>query len=101
MVIDDLHVGHALVGPHEAQPPLVVDADAVLALAVAAQRFQPVAGRAAQEVQSLRRVQLRQLALGHAVDVGEAAGLAAGEQALRVRTLEREGRHGLRALYTV
>lgn len=45
VVIDDLDVPHAVLGPDEADAKLVVDANAVLALAVSRQRFQPVARR--------------------------------------------------------
>jgi hypothetical protein len=48
VVIDDLHVERVAVPPDEAEPPLVVDADAVLASAIAAERFEPVAGRGAK-----------------------------------------------------
>jgi hypothetical protein len=46
MVINDLHVGWAgrISEPHKANPPLLIDADAVLTLAVAFQRFLPIAG---------------------------------------------------------
>ena len=42
--------------PAEADAPLVVDADAVLADTVAPECFQPIAGRDAESVQSSRRV---------------------------------------------
>ena len=52
MVIDDLYIeGVATLEP-EAHAPLVVDADAVLALAVALERFEPIVGWNAQIVQA-------------------------------------------------
>jgi hypothetical protein len=45
MVVDDLHVIRAAVMSDEAQAPLVVDADTVLALAITAQRLEAIAGR--------------------------------------------------------
>jgi hypothetical protein len=47
MVINNLHVGWAgrFFGPFKANPPLVIDADAVLALSVPSQRFKTVAGQ--------------------------------------------------------
>src|SRR5205807_3393242 len=42
MVIDDFDIGRTLLGPGEADAPLVVDADRVLAAPVSDKRFQPV-----------------------------------------------------------
>lgn len=42
MVILDDHILRARVGPHEADAPLVVDPDAVLAFPVTRQRLEPV-----------------------------------------------------------
>src|SRR5258706_11741463 len=42
VVVHDLHVFRAAVTPHEAHAPLVVDADAVLPVAVAMQPLEPV-----------------------------------------------------------
>ena len=62
MVVHNLDLMRAVVAPDEDQAPLPVDPDGVLAGAVAAQGLQPVAGRDAQVVQPLRRIQHRQLA---------------------------------------
>jgi hypothetical protein len=45
MVIDDLHISRSRrpLRPFKANPPLIVDADAVLALAVTGQRLKAVA----------------------------------------------------------
>lgn len=51
VVVGDLDVGRAGVGPDEADPALVVDADGVLAGAVADQPLQSVAGWHPQAVQ--------------------------------------------------
>lgn len=56
VVIDDLHVGGVAVVPLETYPPLIIDADAPLPGAVAAELFQPVAGRYAQFVNSAHGV---------------------------------------------
>jgi hypothetical protein len=45
MVIDDLNSFCPAVVPHEANPPLVVDSDRILTLAVALERFKPVTRR--------------------------------------------------------
>jgi hypothetical protein len=47
MVINNFHVGWAgcLFGPFKTDPPLVIDADAVLAFSVSFQGFKAVAGQ--------------------------------------------------------
>jgi len=51
MVVDDFHVVGVALPPHEADAILIIDPDAVLALALAVQRFQPVSGRHTQIIQ--------------------------------------------------
>jgi hypothetical protein len=70
VIVHDLDLGGAAVGPHEAEAVLVVDADGVLALPVAAQRLEPVAGRNTEIVESTRHVELAQLAAGNMLDGG-------------------------------
>src|SRR4051794_17041451 len=85
MVIDNLDALGAALRPGEADPPLVVDPDAVLADTVSPQGFQPVARRRRQVAQVLRRVDLAQLALRHALDVAwKSPGEPAMEQSLGV-----------------
>ncbi len=45
MVVHDFHIVGVAVPPHEADAILIIDPDAVLALALAVQRLQPVSGR--------------------------------------------------------
>jgi hypothetical protein len=47
MIINDLHVRWAegVFGPFKASPPLIVDANAALALPVPSQRFKTIAGQ--------------------------------------------------------
>ena len=64
MIVDNLHVGwpRRSVSPLEANPPLIVNADAVLALAVAYQRFKTVPGQRgeiSQRRSSLHTVKLQ------------------------------------------
>jgi hypothetical protein len=59
VVIDDFHIVGITVFEPKAQPPLVVDADAVLAAAPALQWFQAVAGRNAQVVERGSGIELR------------------------------------------
>ena len=90
MVVHDLDVLRAVVGPAEAEAPLVVDPDAVKAGPVAAQGLQAVAWRVAQVDQVPGRFQHFQLPAGLAFDgaepadrliLSEAFGVAASEAA--------------------
>ena len=44
MVVDDFHLVGVAVTPTKANPPLIVDADAVLTFPISTQCFQTVAG---------------------------------------------------------
>jgi len=68
MIINDFDSVWAMFSPYETNAPLVVYADAPLALPVAGEFFKPVAGWRTQEIQCLRCFQLRQLALCHKQD---------------------------------
>src|SRR5690554_4670175 len=68
VVVNDLHLLRSGVGPHEADPPLVVDPDAVLPGPIALQRLEPVPGRDAEIVKRLRGPDLTQLAQRHPLD---------------------------------
>ncbi len=56
--------------PGEAHAPLVVDADAVLAGAVAGQLLQPVAGRDSQVVDVLGRIDEDEFVVGEPAELG-------------------------------
>jgi hypothetical protein len=56
MIVDDLNVPGFAVAPHKTDPPLIVNANAALTLAVAVQSLQTIAGRHTQIVELLRRV---------------------------------------------
>jgi len=64
MVVDNLDIYGSSLGPDEADPVLVVDADAVLPGACAFQRLQSIAGRHPQVVETTGDLQLAQLASG-------------------------------------
>ena len=64
MIVDDLDVPGFAVAPHKTDPPLVVNANAALTLAVAVQSLQTIAGRHTQIVELLRRVDRQQLRAG-------------------------------------
>ena len=70
VVIDYLNATRIAINPAETNAPLAVDANAVLALALILQRFQPVGGRYSQVIQSLRRIEHPQLAPCHILDRG-------------------------------
>jgi hypothetical protein len=67
---------------------LDIDADAELPSPFTHQRFKTVAGRTAQELQGLRRIQHLQLALGNRLDAAELPGATAFEQGKRVAAAE-------------
>ena len=93
MVIHYFHIGHPFFCPDKADAPLVVDANAVLTLAIPDKHFQSVVRWTAQEIQRCCGVQLNQLAFRHMLDVGELAGLPAGKQALCFLTFEERDRY--------
>ena len=61
MIVDDLNVPGFAVAPHKTDPPLIVNSNAALTLAVAVQSLQTIAGRYSQIVELLRRVDRKQL----------------------------------------
>lgn len=60
MIVDDFDSVRVAVAPHEADPPLVVDADGMLASSIAAHRFQLVSGRGSQNAKLGGRMNLEQ-----------------------------------------
>ena len=64
MIIDNLDCFGGAIAPDEADAPLVVDPDAVLSLAIAFERFEPITGRRANIGQLSRRVEHIELATG-------------------------------------
>ncbi len=68
MVVNDFHLLWSCVGPHEADPPLVVDPDTVLADPVTLERFEPATRRDAEVVEDLRRSHLTKLAQRDTMD---------------------------------
>src|SRR5205823_2318311 len=70
VVVDDFDILWSSGGPYEADPPLVVNANAVLARPVGLERFQPVAGWHPQIIQVPRSIKQTQLAKRHILDIG-------------------------------
>ena len=56
MIIDKLGVPRLAYPPHEANPPSIIDADAVLSDSIAFQSFEAIAWRHAQILKPHRRV---------------------------------------------
>src|SRR5437870_117287 len=73
VIVDDLHVGGSAVAfrPFEADPPLIIDPDAVLTLSISAQRFEPVPGQRREIPQRRRRLETVQLQLGRTLNAGK------------------------------
>ncbi len=89
MVIDNLDLERVRSLPSKADPPLLVDSNAVLPGAIAFQRFQAIARRHAQVIEAPGLIQQQELAPSHALNPGresprrlileQALGLHAGE----------------------
>jgi len=63
VVVDDFDIGRTLLGPGEADPPLIVDADRVLSATVAGKGFEPVRGGCPQVIEGasvMQHVELSQ-----------------------------------------
>jgi hypothetical protein len=89
VVIHDFDVVGVTTSPSEADPPLVVDPDAVLALPITPQQLQPVARWDPQVVQPVSSVQHPELPQGHSLYVNpEASGRVSREQPLGVPIAE-------------
>ena len=66
MVIHDLNIFGSGLGPAEADPILIVDADAVLAVPVPFQRLEAVARWGTEIPEIFRLIQLIELSVGYA-----------------------------------
>jgi len=88
VVINDFDTTGTRVCPDEAHAPLGVDADAVLSSPVAPERLKAVAGRTAQELKGLRRVEHLQLAFGNGLDAAELPRATAFEKGTRLTAVE-------------
>ena len=75
-------------GPHDAHPPLIVDAHAPLSSPVTPERFKPIARQRTHEIQRLGRVQHRELASCDRLDGAEALRMSTREPGLRILAAE-------------
>src|SRR5436305_9068869 len=96
MVIHDFYLFRITLAPDEANSPLVIDADAVLARAATFQGFQPVAWRRKQITQCPGPVQIFQLAPGGVLNVRRKfAGAFAPKDAFRLYAREGDNHQGI------
>jgi hypothetical protein len=68
VIVNDLHLLWPSIRPHEADPPLVVDSDAVLPGAIALESFQPVSRWETKIVELFRRPHLAQFPQRRRID---------------------------------
>jgi hypothetical protein len=61
VVVHDFHIPRRAFAPLEAYPPLIIDADAVLAAPIAVQSFAPIARRNSQILKLLGRIHREKL----------------------------------------
>ena len=80
VVVGNFDVIDTVFLPNEAHTPLIVDAYAVLSLAIARQSLQAVPRRSAKRFQRCRTVKLLKFSLGNAREMPEAFNPFAGEQ---------------------
>src|ERR1700739_1706768 len=73
VIVDDLDVGGPAVAlrPFETDPPPIIDSDAVLALSISAQRFEPVTRQGGEIAQRRRSLETVQLQLGRTLNAGK------------------------------
>src|SRR5262245_19003431 len=71
VVIDDFDIGRTLLGPHETDAPLIVDADRMLAGAVSRERLEPVRRRCTQVVEVAGVVEHVELSQRLSLDAAE------------------------------
>ena len=69
MIVDDLNTVRGSILPYEAEPPLIVNTDAVLSNPIPFECLQVIAWRHSQIIEPDRRVQHSQLSARHGQDV--------------------------------
>jgi len=84
MVVNNLYFVRVSASPDEANAPLVVDADAVLSLAVAVERLKAIARWGSQVTQRNSGIQLAELPERHRLDGAKARDPFSLVEALRV-----------------
>jgi len=89
VIVHNLDIDRAGLGPCEANAPLIIDADAPLTDPVALERFEPIARRGPQKIERLRRVQHGQFARRHGLDSPKALRMPAFKNGLRILAAKR------------
>lgn len=82
MIVHDFNIKNISILPAKTNPPLVIDADAVLSFTVTFQGFQPVAGRDLEVLQPLCLMQEQELASGDTLNGPEPWHVLVVEQGL-------------------
>jgi hypothetical protein len=89
VIIDDFNFVCFPIAPDKTKPPLIVNADALLSLAIAMQSFEAI-GRWRSQIAQLRcAIQLSQLAAGNAFNCLKAPDRLAAMMSLGFRAAER------------
>lgn len=88
VVIDDLNVAGALLGPNKANTSLIVDANTVLPGPASFERFQSVAGWRAQKFERIRAIEHLQLAFSGRFEVRKSRHAAPFVKGLGIRAPE-------------
>ena len=94
MVVNDFDIFRTNLGPAEANPELLVNSNAVLALAITMQWLQHIAGRYFKIIQFACHLKLPNFPQSHSLKIDEAPDAATVCQVLGILTLERYD-HGL------
>lgn len=68
MIVGDLHIVGVTISPAKANPPLIVDPDAVLALSISGELFEAVSRRHSEIAQQVSCVKQEELLQGHPVN---------------------------------
>jgi hypothetical protein len=89
VVINDFNVFGTRIRPTKAQAPLIIDTNTVLARFLSFQRFEAIAWRHSQIIQSRRNLNLSEFPSCNRLNVHEALNTVASSKRFRVRTSER------------
>jgi hypothetical protein len=89
VIVNDFDIDGAVLGPDEADAPLLIDANAVLPFSIALQGLETIAWRHLQVIKNQGPIQLRNLPKRRALDVRPTLDSLAVEQGFGVFALER------------
>jgi len=89
VIVDDLDFEGLRLPPDEADPPLVVDSDAVLSAPPSFQGLQTISGWDSEVLEGSRSVQQQELAPRHAFESSEPRHVFVVKEVLRVLPAER------------